>query len=201
MKTFLESLPVTVLFLSMLAAAVAAEAQQVAKVSRVGMLLPVSPAVAAHNTEAFRQGLRERGYVEGENIDIECRFADGRIEPLGTLAGLWLARLKMDAHRDMGNACGARRLGRPWARDPHRQWGLLRWLSGGYGCWLLEPRLARWLHHVGVTVARLSSVEKLLQRVKKVVLKTPRRATAPWKPERPALVAMFDAVKGAGGLL
>src|SRR5207247_1162664 len=64
-------------------------------VLRMGMLLPVSPAIAAHNTEAFRQNLRERGYVKGQNIAIECRFADERIEPLSDLA-VEMVRLKMD---------------------------------------------------------------------------------------------------------
>ena len=57
--------------------------------------MPVSSTVAAPNIEAFRQGLRERRYVEGQNIAIESRFADGKVEPLPTLAAE-LVRLNVD---------------------------------------------------------------------------------------------------------
>jgi putative ABC transport system substrate-binding protein len=57
--------------------------------------MPVSGADSASNIEAFRQGLRELGYVEGQNIAIESRFADGRAEPLRGLV-TELVRLKMD---------------------------------------------------------------------------------------------------------
>ena len=63
----------------------AAEAQQAAKVARVGLLMPVSSADARTNIDAFRQGLRELGYVEGQNIAIEPRYSDGRDERLGNL--------------------------------------------------------------------------------------------------------------------
>ena len=59
---------------------IVARAQQPAgKVARIGMLGPASgdPLV-----EAFKQGLRELGYVEGENISIEYRWAEGRSERL-----------------------------------------------------------------------------------------------------------------------
>ena len=75
-----------VLALGCLVAPRAAEAQQPTKVSRVGMLLPVAAADAATNIEAFRQGLRERGYAEGRDIAIEYRFAAGRDIALPALA-------------------------------------------------------------------------------------------------------------------
>ena len=78
-----------------LATASLAEAQQPKKVPQVGILMPVSSTVAAPNIEAFRQGLRERGYVEGQNIALESRFADGKVEPLPTLAAE-LVRLNVD---------------------------------------------------------------------------------------------------------
>ena len=72
-----------------------AEAQRAGKVPRVGMLMPVSPAAASSNIEEFRRGLAERGYSEGQNIALESRFADGRIEPLADLAAE-LVRLNVD---------------------------------------------------------------------------------------------------------
>src|SRR4030095_3596855 len=59
-----------------------AEAQQPKKVYRIGFISPSSSATAALNLEAFRQGLRGQGYVEGENIAIEFRWAEGSAERL-----------------------------------------------------------------------------------------------------------------------
>jgi putative tryptophan/tyrosine transport system substrate-binding protein len=69
-----------------------AEAQQPKKVPRLGFLSPTSD---DSRVEAFRQGLRELGYVEGQNIAIEYRWADGKFDRLPDLA-LELVRLKVD---------------------------------------------------------------------------------------------------------
>ena len=73
----------------------ASEAQAPAKVHRIGFLTSRSPTDSPHLLEAFRQGLRELGYVEGQNIAIEYRFAEGRPERLPALAAE-LVRLKVD---------------------------------------------------------------------------------------------------------
>ena len=83
------------LALVVLAAPLAAEAQAPAKFPRIGYLNVLSPTDNAHTLEAFRQGLRELGYVEGQNIAIEYRFAEGRPERLPALAAE-LVRLKVD---------------------------------------------------------------------------------------------------------
>jgi len=70
----------------LLTAPLAAEAQQFGKPYRIGMLERTSPVVNAVNVNAFRQGLRERGYVEGERFLIEYRSADGRDEQFPILA-------------------------------------------------------------------------------------------------------------------
>ena len=70
----------TLLAVFLLAVPLAADAQAPAKVPRIGFLLGPSPADSAPYLEAFRQGLRELGYVEGQNIAIEYRFAEGRPE-------------------------------------------------------------------------------------------------------------------------
>src|SRR5712691_7798357 len=78
----------------LLAAPLAGEAQQAAKVARIGYLasnLTASP----HVREAFRQGLRDLGYVEGRNLVIEYRDAEGKVERLPTLAAELVA-LKVD---------------------------------------------------------------------------------------------------------
>ena len=75
-------------------AAAPTEAQQPVKVPRIGYLNASSPSANAARIEAFRQGLRELGYVEGKNIAIEWRSADGKLERLPALAAE-LAGLKV----------------------------------------------------------------------------------------------------------
>jgi putative ABC transport system substrate-binding protein len=70
-------------------------AQQSAKVPRIGYLDAVSLSVNAARVEAFRQGLRKLGYVEGKNIFIEWRSADGKLDRLPALAAE-LVHLKVD---------------------------------------------------------------------------------------------------------
>lgn len=82
---------------ALLVGPLAAEAQQSAKVARIGSLTTgslESPETRA-SLDAFRQGLHERGYVEGQNILIEYRAANGNIERLPGLAKE-LVRLKVD---------------------------------------------------------------------------------------------------------
>ncbi|HEY2923021.1 MAG TPA: ABC transporter substrate-binding protein [Candidatus Binatia bacterium] len=71
------------------------QAQQPTKVSRIGFLIAGSPSDIPERTEAFRQGLRERGYVEGKNIVFEYRYAGGKLDRLPALAAE-LVRLKVD---------------------------------------------------------------------------------------------------------
>jgi len=70
-------------------------AQQPGKVWRVGMLETTSAALNAANLDAFRQGLRELGYIEGRNLSIEYRSADGRGDRFADLAAE-LVSLKVD---------------------------------------------------------------------------------------------------------
>jgi putative ABC transport system substrate-binding protein len=88
-RTFLGSLTG-----GLLAAPLAAEAQQAAKVARIGYLA-ASLAGPPHLSEAFRQGLRDLGYVEGRNVVIEYRFAEGKLERFPALAAELVA-LKVD---------------------------------------------------------------------------------------------------------
>ena len=79
----------------LLAVAVIAEAQQPKKVYRIGYLQAPPPSAVVTRTEAFRQGLRELGYVEGKNIVIEYRYAEGKSERVPALAAE-LVHLKVD---------------------------------------------------------------------------------------------------------
>src|SRR6266542_1848939 len=76
------------------AAPLTAEAQQAAKVARIGFLSG-SLANGPHLPEAFRQGLRDLGYIEGRDVVIEYRDAEGKLERLSALA-TELVALKVD---------------------------------------------------------------------------------------------------------
>jgi ABC-type uncharacterized transport system substrate-binding protein len=77
----------------LLALGVTAEAQQTAKIPRIGFLAAIGS--TTERKDAFRQGLHELGYAEGKNIVIEWRFAEGKRERLAELAAE-LVRLKVD---------------------------------------------------------------------------------------------------------
>jgi len=81
-------------FVLVVAGAVA-EAQQPKKIAKIGYLLPSTPAAVAQNIEAFRQGLRELGYVEGKTVVLEIRYGEGRAERISELARE-LVGLKVD---------------------------------------------------------------------------------------------------------
>jgi putative ABC transport system substrate-binding protein len=80
---------------TLFAAPLAAEVQPAGKVARIGFLSPASSTTAPHVVEAFRQGLRDLGYVEGQNIVVEYRYANGKAEALPDLAAE-LVSLKVD---------------------------------------------------------------------------------------------------------
>jgi ABC-type uncharacterized transport system substrate-binding protein len=84
-----------VLSVSLALTPLAAEAQQAGKVYRIGVLETMSATLNTANLNAFRQGLRELGYVEGRDFVIEYRSADGRPESFPGLA-TELVRLKVD---------------------------------------------------------------------------------------------------------
>ena len=85
---------IAVLAVSLLAPPLTAAAQQAAKVARIGYLSP-GLATSPHLREAFRQGLRDLGYVEGRNLVIEYRDAEGKRERFPALAAELVA-LKVD---------------------------------------------------------------------------------------------------------
>jgi putative ABC transport system substrate-binding protein len=91
----MKRLAVALFAILFLAAPLAVEAQAVGKVPRIGLLSPFSPAATALWHQAFREGLRDLGWVEGRNISIEYRYAEGRADRLPDLAAD-LVSLKVD---------------------------------------------------------------------------------------------------------
>lgn len=72
-----------------------AEAQQVGKIPRIGFLGSSPPARVQTYVDAFRDGLKDLGYIEGQNIRAEYRYADGKFDRLPNLAAE-LVRLRVD---------------------------------------------------------------------------------------------------------
>ena len=110
----------------------AVEAQQTQKVYRIGVLTLVSGPVFE---DAFRQGLKDRGYVEGRNIELEWRRAEGKSERLAELAADLVARrvdLIVTASNDAARAAKAATATIPIVMtalgDPER-WGLVASVS------------------------------------------------------------------------
>ena len=84
------------LILGILAMPIAAEAQRQAKVPRLGYVSGSGdPSAAGPHVEAFRQGLRDRGYIEGKNILVEYRYAEGKLDRVPGLVAE-LLQLKVD---------------------------------------------------------------------------------------------------------
>jgi putative ABC transport system substrate-binding protein len=95
--------PVLVLCAMLFALCSSAEAQQATKIPRIGYLIAASRSASLARTEAFQQGLRDLGYVEGKNIVIEWRSADGKLDRLPALAAE-VVRLKVDVIVSAGPA-------------------------------------------------------------------------------------------------
>ena len=91
---------------ALLATPLAADGQQAAKVARIGHLSP-NLAAGPHLRDAFLQGLRDLGYVEGRNVVIEYRDAEGKLERLPALAAELVA-LKVDVILADGGTLGPR---------------------------------------------------------------------------------------------
>jgi len=89
-----------------------AEAQQPKKVPRIGYLSSADLASDTVRSEGIRLALRERGYIEGQNIATEYRYTEGKTDPLPELAAE-LVRLKVDIILVAG---GPRRSRRPRMR-------------------------------------------------------------------------------------
>jgi putative ABC transport system substrate-binding protein len=78
-----------------LATVLLADAQQAKKIAKIGVLFPTNPSVTAHLLEAFSQGLREHGYVDGKNFVLERRYGEAKAERISELARE-LVSLKVD---------------------------------------------------------------------------------------------------------
>ena len=82
----LRTFVITALLLAVAAAGPPADAQQAPKTAKIGILSATTPAALAPSVEAFKQGLRELGWVEGKSFVLEVRYGEGKVERLSELA-------------------------------------------------------------------------------------------------------------------
>ena len=174
----------------LLAAPLAAEAQQAA-IPRIGVLSPGSPGPSPL-LNAFQQGLRELGYVEGQNIRLEYRSAESRLERLPGLA-IELVDLKVDvifainftAAQAARNATKTIPIVFTWVADP---------LS-------LVTNLARPGGNVtGLTTITTELSGKRLELLKGVLPRISRIAVL-WNSTNPVATAVFREMEGASARL
>src|SRR5215468_11042117 len=172
-----------------LAAVHTVEAQQTKKVPRIGMLVSSGTASSQRNwLNAFRQGLHELGYVEGQNIIIERRDPEGRTERYSELAAE-LARLKVDV-LVTGGLTGAGAAHKATTTIP------IVMAAGGDPVKIgLVSSLARPGGNVtGNTAISPDLSTKALELIKEVLPKVSRVAVF-WNPEGSASVIAFKEVE------
>jgi len=160
---------------ALLAAAVIAEAQQRVKIPRLGALLYSNPD-SDPNFAAFRQGLREIGYVERGNIAIEHHFADGRPQRLPELAAE-LVRSRPDVILALGGDVV------PFAQSSTKTIPIVMWVSNDPVQAGLVASLARPGGNVtGVTLILDELAGKRLALLKEVIPQISRVAVL-WNPD------------------
>ncbi|MGA7331099.1 MAG: ABC transporter substrate-binding protein [Pseudolabrys sp.] len=172
----------------------AARAQQVGKTPQIGYLGVSSPSLEPHYVEAFRQKLRELGHVEGKNIAIEYRWAEGQDDRLPNLASE-LVRLKPDVIVTTGTP------GAVAAMQATKTIPIVMASSAdpvGSG---LVASLARPGGNVtGFTILGPELEGKRLELLKQAVPGLSRLAVL-WNPSNPGIVSYFETVKNAGRAL
>jgi putative ABC transport system substrate-binding protein len=177
---------------SLLAAPLTAEGQQAGKVWRVGLLSSASASAAVARTDAFKDGLRELGYIEGQNLAIEYRWAEGREDRLSALAAE-LVRLSVDIIVTQGTvATLVARRAKPTmpvvfavADDP---------VEGGLVANLTRPAgTVTGLAVLGAEPKRLELLREMVPRLTRIV--------ALWNPRNASSVPELKATEGAARTL
>src|SRR5262245_9181743 len=165
------------------------EAQQPKKVPRVGYLTALDPATESSRVEAIRLALREIGYVEGQNIAIEYRYAEGKVDRQPELAAE-LVRLKVDIIVVSGGA--------PWVQAAKNATKTIPIVMVGFGADPVEFGLVESLARPGGNVTGLTNIGpqlsgKQLEFLKEAVPKVTRVAVL-YDPASPANVIRVKEV-------
>jgi len=179
------------LAVSLSLAPLAAEAQPTEKAHRIGYLAGGSASFNASYVEAFRQGLRDLGWVEGQNIVVEYRFAEGRLDRLPDLAAE-LVRLKVELifATPTPAAVAARNVTRTIPI-------VMRGVGDPVGLGLIESLARPGGNVTGLSYSvGMETFGKGLELLKEAVPKV-RRVAILSNPDNPAHARAVDAVKGA----
>ncbi len=171
-----------------------ARAQQTGKMSRVGYLGSSSPSLEPHYVEAFRQKLRDLGHVEGENIVIEYRWAEGQDDRLPNLA-TELVRLEPDIIVTTGTP------GALAAMQATKTIPIVMASAGDpVGAGLVASLVRPGGNVTGFTILGPELEGKRLELLKQAVPELSRVAVL-WNPSNPAIVSYFETIKNAGRAL
>jgi putative ABC transport system substrate-binding protein len=176
-----------VLACSLLAAPLAAAAQETKKVPRIGFLVFTS---SETRYRGFQQGLRELGYVEGQNIAIEFRSADGSLERLSDLAAE-LVRLQVDVIV-AGSTVGAEASKRATRTIPIVMANVVDPIGTGLVASLAKPGG----NITGLTTMSEELSGKRLELIREVIPKL-QRIAALWNQDNPGNVSSFKELKAA----
>jgi len=175
-----------------LAAPLTAFTQRPAKVARIGYLQPITPQNGTSPfLEDFRQGLRELGYVEGRNVQLEIRWGEGKLERMPALAAE-LVRLNVDVIVAVSSPAvlAAKQATRtipivmPLSSDPVGD-GLVASLARPGG------------NLTGLSLMTPDSVAKRLQLLKEVFPNLAHPVAVLWNPDYPGMKARFRETQGA----
>jgi putative ABC transport system substrate-binding protein len=181
----------------LLAAPLAAEAQPVGRVPRVGYLSALSrsgPQVQ-RSLDAFRQELRELGYVEGQSIAIEYRWAEGKVERLPDLAAE-LVRLKVDVIVASGGVPVAQAAQQATKAIPIIMTGPADPVAAGLVASLARPGG----NITGLAIISHELVGKELELLREVVPKVSRVAVL-WNPANPGNTPQLKAAEASARAL
>ena len=186
-----------VLALSVILAPLAIGAQQAEKVYRIGYLGNVSALAQAERVESLRASLRDLGYVEGKNIAIEFRWAEGRSERLPELAAE-LVRLKVDVLVTAGTP-GALAAKQATTTIPIVMAGIGDAVGSGVVASLARPGG----NITGSTDSVPELMAKLLELLKEIMPRARRVAVLanPANPQRGTLGLTFKAMESTAGSL
>ena len=136
-----------------LALSIPAEAQQPKKIPRIGYLSAVDRANESHRSEPIRLALRELGYIEGQNIAIEYRYSEGKVDRAPELAAE-LVRLRVDVIVVAG--------GDPWVRAAKNETKTIPIVMVGQGSNPVEAGLVESLARPGGNVTGLTILNREL---------------------------------------
>ena len=175
-------------------ASIRSHAQSPEKKFRVAMLMPVSAADATGNIDAFRQGLRELGYVEGRHFVIEPRYSEGRNERLRDLAAE-LVKQKVDILVTWGTPAARAATGAT-KTIPIVTAAVVDPVGTGLVASLAQPRG----NLTGLTSGGAELSRKSLQLLKELLPDAARVAIL-WNPASPPQLVMFRETQLAADVL